>query len=94
LEAGSTIAQAFLAAGAHRVVCSHWNVDDASTAELIGSFFERIANAVRKKPDSASNDINIPYATALHEAQLKVRSQPKWSAPYYWAAFNLIGPPR
>jgi acyl CoA:acetate/3-ketoacid CoA transferase beta subunit len=29
-----------LAAGARRVLSSHWNVDDASTAELMGQFFD------------------------------------------------------
>jgi CHAT domain-containing protein/tetratricopeptide (TPR) repeat protein len=97
MEAGSTIAQAFLAAGARRAVCSHWNVDDASTAELIGGFFERIAAGV--KQSTATNNSNqqpgvISYAAALHEAQLKVRSQPQWNSPYFWAPFVLIGPPQ
>ncbi len=90
LEAGSTIAQAFLAAGARRAVCSHWNVDDKSTAELMGTFFEQIAHADGKDP--------ISYAKALREAQLKVRNDKsqnaKWSSPYYWAPFVLIGPPQ
>jgi len=106
LEAGSTLAQAFLAAGARRAVCSHWNVDDASTAELIGGFFERIAKAAQQtdapgegpskenvatKTDPASV---ISYAQALYDARVKVRSQPQWSSPYYWAPFVLIGPPQ
>jgi CHAT domain-containing protein len=87
LEAGSTIAQAFLAAGARRAVCSHWNVDDKSTAELMGTFFEKIASETKAADP-------ITYAAALHEAQLKVRGQSKWSSPYYWAPFVLIGPPQ
>jgi len=83
MEAGSTIAQAFLAAGARRAVCSHWNVDDASTAELVGGFFERVA---------ASK--SVEYAKALHDARLAVRSQSQWASPYYWAPFVLIGPPQ
>src|SRR5262249_43178260 len=38
LEAGSTMARAFLAAGARRVVSSQWDVDDQSTAELVSAF--------------------------------------------------------
>jgi CHAT domain-containing protein/tetratricopeptide (TPR) repeat protein len=83
MEAGSSIAQAFLAAGARRAVCSHWNVDDASTAELIGGFFERVA---------ASK--SVEYAKALHDARLAVRAQSQWASPYYWAPFVLIGPPQ
>jgi CHAT domain-containing protein/tetratricopeptide (TPR) repeat protein len=88
LEAGSTLAQAFLAAGARRAVCSHWSVDDASTAELIGGFFERVAK------DAQTKDNPIAYAKALHEAQRQVRNQPQWASPYYWAPFVLIGPPQ
>ena len=35
--------QAFWAAGACRVVASHWSVSDESTAELVAGFFELIA---------------------------------------------------
>jgi CHAT domain-containing protein len=104
LEAGSTLAQAFLAAGARRAICSHWNVDDASTAELIGGFFQRIA-AQLSVPSRESGDgghvvqkdggppAAVAYAQALHDARMHVRSQPQWSSPYYWAPFVLIGPP-
>ncbi len=95
LEAGSTLAQAFLVAGARRVVCSHWSVDDASTAELIGTLFEEVAQSA-KQFDAPGNERHNPisYAAALHEAQKHVRSQPQWSSPYYWAPFVLIGPPQ
>lgn len=85
LEAGATLAQAFLAAGGKRVVCSHWNVDDASTAELMGTFFEAIAKADREKKPAN-------YAAALQEARKSVRANARWSSPYYWAPFVLVGP--
>ena len=85
LEAGSTLAQAFLAAGAHRVIASHWSVSDASTAELVTGFFELIA-----KDLAQSNRIDA--ATALHAAKLKVRQDSRWQSPYYWAPFVLLGP--
>jgi len=85
LEAGSTLAQAFLAAGARRVVCSHWNVDDASTAQMMGQFFESLAKADRDH--SPAN-----FAAALQAARKSVRANPDWSSPYYWAPFVLIGP--
>ncbi|HEY2881693.1 MAG TPA: CHAT domain-containing protein, partial [Pirellulales bacterium] len=93
LEAGPSIAQAFLAAGCRRVVCSHWSVDDASTAELIGGFFERLAQAADKTGAAGQTSGPIDYATAFHQAQLKVRSQRQWASPYYWAPFVLIGSP-
>jgi len=30
-------------------------------------------------------------AAALRRAQLSIRSEPGWSAPYYWAGFVLQG---
>ena len=85
LEAGATLAQAFLAAGTRRVVASHWSVDDPSTAELIGAFFEEIA-------ESRNQGETISYAAALQRARRRVRSRQEWSAPYYWAPFVLVGP--
>jgi CHAT domain-containing protein len=85
LEAGSTLARAFLAAGTRRVICSHWNVDDRSTAELMGTFFEQLS-----QQNHAGGD--VAYAFALQSAQKKVRNHPEWSSPYYWAPFVLIGP--
>jgi CHAT domain-containing protein/tetratricopeptide (TPR) repeat protein len=85
LEAGSTLARAFLAAGASRVVSSQWSVDDQSTAALIGAFFKQIAESLKQghRPH---------YARALHEARREVRDNPAWAAPYHWAPFVLIGP--
>ncbi|MCG8606839.1 CHAT domain-containing protein, partial [bacterium] len=78
------LSRGFLAARARRVVASHWAVDDESTAELIGTFFEEIAEAERtnKKPD---------FSQALWMAKRRVRNTKQWSAPYHWAPFVLIG---
>jgi CHAT domain-containing protein/tetratricopeptide (TPR) repeat protein len=96
LEAGSTLAQAFLAAGARRAVCSHWNVDDASTAELIGGFFERVAasSTLSSGRGAGGEGAALDFAKALHDARVAVRSQSQWTSPYYWAPFVLIGPPQ
>lgn len=80
LEAGSSLAQAVLAAGARGVVASHWNVSDASTAELMSTLFE----AISKDPEG-------DVASALHAARRAVRFRREWSAPYYWAPFVLTG---
>jgi CHAT domain-containing protein len=82
LEAGVTLASGFLAAGARRVVASHWSVDDRSTAELMGAFFEEIT---AKSPTS--------YAQALHKARKRLRNQPQTAGPFHWAPFVLIGGP-
>ncbi len=78
------LSRGFLAAGARRVVASPWAVDDESTAVLMGHFFSRIAQQEREGR-------RVDYAGALRDAKLKVRQDPRWSDPYYWAPFILIG---
>jgi CHAT domain-containing protein/tetratricopeptide (TPR) repeat protein len=85
LEAASTLAQAFLSAGSKRVVASHWSVADESTAELMAIFFQEIARGRRENR-------TVSYAKALQTARRKVRDNPRWSAPFFWAPFVLIGP--
>ena len=85
LEAGSTLAQAFLAAGSRRVIASHWKVSDDSTAELVAGLFELISE------DLANSD-RFDVTSSLHAAKLKVRNDPRWQAPFYWASFVLLGP--
>ena len=84
LEAGVTLAGGFLAAGARRVVASHWSVEDRSTAELMAAFFEQVT--------AARGDGRVSFARALQRARQRVRSRPEWSAPFYWAPFVLLGP--
>ena len=85
LEAGVTLAGGFLAAGARRVVASHWSVDDESTAELMSVFFQEVTAAARAGRA-------LSYARALQQARRQVRDRAGWSAPYYWAPFVLVGP--
>jgi CHAT domain-containing protein len=84
-EAGSSLAQAFLIAGARRVICSHWNVDDASTSEMMGIFFEHVAGMLERGE-------RIDYAAALRAAQETLRAKSDHASPYYWAPFVLVGP--
>jgi CHAT domain-containing protein len=86
LEAGVTLASGFLAAGARRVVASHWNVHDASTADLMVAFFQEVTAAAKRGQQ-------VSYPLALQKARRKVRREEKWSAPCYWAPFVLVGPP-
>jgi len=81
------LSRGFLAAGAQRVVATQWQVDDRSTAVLIGHFFEVIAEAERV------GEV-VDYARALRDAKQRVRTDvdnPQWADPYYWAAFTITG---
>lgn len=73
------LSRGFMYAGAPRVVASLWPVPDRATAELMKRFYDGML--VR----------NLRPAAALREAQLAIRSDPRWSSPYYWAAFVLQG---
>ena len=73
------VVRGFMYGGAKRVVASLWKVDDEATGELMRRFY------VGMFRDGLS-----PTA-ALREAQLEMRQQRRWQAPYYWAAFTLQG---
>ncbi len=79
------LTRAFMYAGAPRVICSLWKVDDAATAALMTKFYE-LWNPKDGTPGLAT-------AEALRQAQAFVRSQEKWKHPYYWAAWVLWGLP-
>jgi CHAT domain-containing protein len=78
------LSRGFLAAGARRVIASQWAVEDRSTAELMGSFFRRVAEAERAGTP-------VDYTRALRDAKRLIRSRPEWAHPYYWAPFVLTG---
>jgi CHAT domain-containing protein len=77
--------RAFMHAGAPRILCSQWKVDDAATAALMTRFYALWNPKDGTPPLSA--------AGALRRAQEWVAAQPKWAAPKYWAAWVLWGLP-
>ncbi|MCK6548811.1 CHAT domain-containing protein, partial [Myxococcota bacterium] len=73
------LSRGFLHAGAKSVIASLWKVHDRATAELMQRFY---ANLVTAK---------MPPDRALRAAQLELAQQPRYRAPYYWAAFVISG---
>jgi CHAT domain-containing protein/tetratricopeptide (TPR) repeat protein len=69
---------AFQYAGARSVLASLWEVNDAATAELMRRFYGHIGRGVSK-------------AEALRRAQVELLRERATSAPYFWAAFQLMG---
>jgi CHAT domain-containing protein/Tfp pilus assembly protein PilF len=68
---------AFLSSGAGNVVAGLWNVEDASTAELMADLYHGLAQGQRP-------------AEALRQAKLDLRrSNPAYGKPYYWAPFMI-----
>ena len=80
------LTRAFMYAGASRVLCSLWKVDDAATSALMQSFYEHW------NPKSGEAK-GLPAAEALRAAQAELRKNPKWSHPFYWAGWSLWGLP-
>jgi CHAT domain-containing protein len=73
------LTQAFMYAGAPRVVVSLWNVSDEATAELMKRFYRAmLVDGLRP-------------GAALRAAQVGLSREPRWAAPYYWAGFVLQG---
>jgi CHAT domain-containing protein len=80
-----SLTRGFLSAGASRVVASLWAVNDASTATMMEVFFKRILAAER------AGEV-VDYAGALREAKKRIRDEPGWEHPFFWAPFVLVGP--
>jgi CHAT domain-containing protein len=72
------LTRAFQYAGARSVLASLWGVSDVSTADLMKHFYGSL-RAGKTKDE------------ALQAAQVEMIRSPKFSHPYYWAAFQLVG---
>ncbi len=76
------LTRAFFYAGAHSVVASLWDVDDASTAKFMKAFYSNIRRGE-------------PIDVALQQAKLDfLHAGGRTSAPFYWAAFVASGQAR
>ena len=69
--------RALLYAGAETLILSSWEVDTDSTALWMQEFY-KVAHTK-------------PLAEAARQALIKVKSDPRYEHPYYWAAFSMIG---
>ncbi|MEO1034871.1 MAG: CHAT domain-containing tetratricopeptide repeat protein [Pseudomonadota bacterium] len=75
-EGQLSLANAFIQRGANDVVATLWQVADRSTAELMTVFYENLLGEEQRS------------ASALRAAQMQIKSQRRWSHPYYWAGFT------
>jgi CHAT domain-containing protein len=72
---------ALLVAGSEATVASQWKVESTSAASLMTRFHEGLARG-----DGAK-------AEQLRRATLEVMKVPRYSHPFYWAPFVLVGNP-
>jgi CHAT domain-containing protein len=73
------ISRAFLLAGTPSVVVSLWDVYDRSTSDLMAAFYKSLKNG------------NTNKAAAMKQARMELIRSGKFSHPYYWSPFILIG---
>lgn len=75
------LTRAFMYAGAPTVGVSLWSVADKSTADLMTDFYKRLLTG----GDTTTS------SSALRGAQLDMIAGKKYSAPFFWAPFVLVG---
>jgi CHAT domain-containing protein len=66
-------------AGAKSLVVSLWQVGDRATAVLMTQFYQNMIND------------GMRPAEALQMAQVSLASDKRWSDPYFWGAFTIVG---
>ena len=66
-------------AGASSTMATLWSVNDRATAELMSSFYQKIASQEMTK------------AEALRQSQLELLENLQYRHPYYWAPYVLLG---
>src|SRR5690606_22649890 len=71
--------QGFMYAGARSVAASLWQVPDRATAELMTRFYDYLLND------------GLQPSAALRAAQLDIAAERRWSNPYFWGGFVLVG---
>ncbi|HEY1403857.1 MAG TPA: CHAT domain-containing protein [Pyrinomonadaceae bacterium] len=74
------LTRAFMYAGAPTVGVSLWSVSDKSTADLMTDFYKRLLTKQSPAPSAA-----------MRAAQVAMIEGKKYSAPFYWAPFVLVG---
>lgn len=73
------VASSLLSSGIRSIVATSWPIPDNVTPILIDEFYTSLL------------DQRVGIASALRIAQHKVFSDKRYSNPYYWASFRLLG---
>ncbi|HYX42490.1 MAG TPA: CHAT domain-containing protein, partial [Pyrinomonadaceae bacterium] len=74
----SSLSRAFAKAGAPTVVASLWSVNDAATRDMMTVFYKELAAGQSK-------------AEAMRRAQLAVMHDARFTHPFFWAPFIVLG---
>jgi CHAT domain-containing protein len=71
-------------AGVPTMVVSQWQVESASTRDLMVRFHRPLSLKTQTRSQT-------PKSEALRQAALQVMKKPETSHPFYWAGFVLVG---
>jgi len=88
--------RAFKQAGVQKIVMSLWQVDDEATAIFMQYLYEELMKhrqamaAATNLDESIAQNVSNYTQILLAKAQNRMQQHPKYSSPYYWAAFIAI----
>lgn len=82
---------ALFVAGCPTSVVSQWKVESASTTELMLQFHRRLHASLVHTRSTGAVSLNTSKAEALRQASLALLRSDKYSHPFYWAGFVMIG---
>jgi CHAT domain-containing protein/tetratricopeptide (TPR) repeat protein len=81
---------ALFVAGSPTTIATQWKVESASTTELMLSFYRKLLTDAAR-PATSGRAGTTTKAEALRQASLSLLSNDKYSHPFYWAGFVVIG---
>lgn len=79
-EGAISLAHAFNYAGSESILTSLWNIDEVSSSQIVGYFYEFLADGLPK--DEALKKAKLQYLSTV---------EGRGAAPQYWAGLVLVG---
>lgn len=86
-----SLSRAFQIAGARSVLASLWSVNDESTSELMIRFYRHLLAGETKDQALRSAQMELIRGPVMVEGEDGKSVERDFTAPYHWAAFQLIG---
>ncbi|WAC03454.1 CHAT domain-containing protein [Lacinutrix neustonica] len=72
-----SLARGFYFSGANSIVSTLWKINDASSTQLMGDFYQHLSN--RKTKNNALKNAQLDF--------ININKENGFSHPYYWSAF-------
>lgn len=79
-EGNISLSRAFIQSGTDAVISSNWQVDDYSTARIIGSYYQYLSQGLTKSESLQKSKHDYLHVASLYQQH-----------PYFWAPFVLLG---